>query len=62
MDKQDDVIDFDDGDMDDADEFDEHELEIRANRGNAVRWRRIEVLNEQKYLRQQLTDFDDYVF
>ena len=41
-------------------DFDEHEFEIVRRASNKAHWRRIEALKEQRWLKQQLDDFDDW--
>jgi len=52
--------DFDD-DFDGDIDVDPHEYEIEATSNRRVNWRRIERLREHRMLKNQLTDFDDYL-
>ena len=52
-----------DDDSDDffAEEIDEHEYEISATSKRPINWRRIELFKENKWLKEQLSDFNDWV-
>jgi hypothetical protein len=56
--------DIDDDDAEDdfelLDDIDEHELEIFANGGPPPNWRRIDLIKEQMWLKEQLQDFNDW--
>lgn len=50
-----------DEDMDfDGDDADEHDVEITRRDARIINWRRVELLNEQRMLKQQLLDMDDF--
>ena len=44
----------------DADSIDEHEYEISATSNRPISWRRIEMMKEDMWLRQQLEDMSDW--
>lgn len=44
----------------DGEEADEHDIEITKRDARIINWRRVELLNEQRMLKQQLLDMDDF--
>jgi len=60
MNDEDDYMD-DDLEIDfDADSIDEHEYEISATSNRPISWRRIEMMKEHMWLREQLEDMSDW--
>jgi hypothetical protein len=50
----------DDGDFELIEGIDEHELEIVATAGHVPNWRRIDLIKEKIWLKEQLQDFNDW--
>ena len=50
----------DEEDFFDGEEVDEHEYEISTPGGRTINWRRIEMLKEQMWLKEQTEDFGDW--
>jgi len=60
MNDEDDYMD-DDIEIDfDENSIDEHEYEISATSNRPISWRRIEMMKEDMWLRQQLEDMSDW--
>lgn len=57
-----DMSDDDDFDFEDAEEEEENEelIERRGSAGNVPVWRLIEMSREDRYLKRELADFEDY--
>jgi len=56
-DDDDDFFESEDGD---TEEVDDQELESSAAGKRSINWRRIELLKEKMWLKQQITDYDDW--
>ena len=54
--KNEDLDDF----FDDGEEIDEEEYATTSSRSRPINWRKIEMVKEQRWLKQQLEDFQDW--